>query len=223
MRMIKFAVLGVPLALFVATASNVAHTAPAEHTVRVINTATEPVPVTDAVNLAGAMQAPRSGAGTVGVSGPLAMASSQNSLLFAPIIQPVRQVFSKRFFFSFVDGDATAGETFTIPAGKRFIVEHFSADVQATPRHRVWRLSVVGTADGETISHLFALTRNGTSHVGTTIYTVSQSVRMYLDSEPLSAPSVVADRSTTSGVGDAVVASLTGYLVDCAAAPCPIQ
>lgn len=110
----------------------------------------------------------------------------------------------------------SSGSPFTMPAGKRLVIEQISGTLDLPAGSFPFGASLNGTLGAEYDSFLTTPTASflGSGDI-LSQYRFSQSVRFYSDAPP----SLVFAISGSSGF---VIATATGYLVDCTGA-CPPQ
>ena len=166
-----------------------AQTSPPGPDVRVINTQTNPVPVS-VINFP-------TGTNTVVVS-----SSTNAPLLVRQVDSMVMQPFSfsARVFGS--DGEFSIEQViYTVPTGKRLVLEYIAFDVVLPSGQSVLRTRV---GDANAIPHFV-----GTTSLDNSIFQGSQLVKTYTDRTLL----VIITRNSTAGHMEALVTA-TGYLAD---------
>ena len=188
--------------------------------VEVVNTAANPVPVTGTI-AGGTVQAQQSGAWAVSVAGTptvhLDGAVQIGNTTGAPV--PVfdvacgaRQPFQAFVVDGFQAGEGNVGDraSFTVPAGKRLVIEHVSFQ-EEVPAGQARRVRLDAVADGHPCKHHLLLAREPGFGGGTEDVKASQAVRAYADG----GTSVVfrVARNSTLGV-TSINISVSGYLVD---------
>ena len=126
--------------------------------------------------------------------------------------------FQAEIDFSINDGDAGASGSFTVPAGKRLVIEYASASVSLPLGQRLDFVQVItASASGPTVSAshfltpVFVTDDNTNSEVA-----AAQELRLYAD--PSTTVSVRTARNSLSGPGSAII-SISGHLVDVAQSP----
>ena len=146
--------------------------------VKVVNTATEPVPVSGTVNV-----------GNLGVN-PLPVRDLNN-----PVRQPV-----------FVNG------SYTVPAGKRFVVEYVSLGIEALTQCQAL---IVGVSSSGTLLHVYHPTFVGVALPGPGItsyrYVLSQETRAYVAQNRTVSFEVVSSFGCNP---DLQLIGASGYLLD---------
>jgi hypothetical protein len=205
--------------------------------VKVVNTATQPVPTQaqGTTNIAGTVQAQQSGAWNVGISGtpdvnlasgasvginPSGNTVQVGNTASAPVLvrdvdSPARQPFQD---FNSIDLVAPFGNTervlFTVPTDKRLVIEFISllALMPADQKSTVTLRTFINDGHPSTSfgKSFLVLTAQGTFNA-TDIYTASQPVRIYADP----GTEVFFLVSRTSGTGSAQYqVCISGYFVD---------
>jgi hypothetical protein len=130
-------------------------------------------------------------AGNGTLASPLGVASP---LMVRDLDNPARQPFQ-------VELDQTTF-AFSVPAGKRLVIEFVSARANSAPGFSLLSINVVTTVGGVTLQHPFVPVFVGKNGVDNS-YTVSQPTRLYAD------PGTTVD--ITLGSGTVI---LSGYFVD---------
>jgi hypothetical protein len=146
-----------------------------------------------------------------------APASAQYSSPMRDIDNPARQPFNfgKNLVLSFNTPSQLflSDPSFTVPAGKRLVIETLSIYVALAPGQL--GLVKLGTlAGGVGVTHVFPLTKTYSLSSGEDVYTGLHSIRMYAD--PGSTVFITAERNTVAGIAlDAVFkVVITGYYVN---------
>ncbi|MGH9824247.1 MAG: hypothetical protein ACREDR_13460, partial [Blastocatellia bacterium] len=123
--------------------------------------------------------------------------------------------FQAEIDFDINDGDAGGSGTFTVPAGKRLVIEYASASVSLPQGQRLDFIQVVTTsASGPTLfaGHflvpVFVTDDNTNSE-----FAAAQDLRLYAD--PSTSVTVKTARNSLSGPGSATI-TISGHLVDLA-------
>lgn len=129
--------------------------------VRVINRASEPVPVTGQINI-GSLPAVQ-----LDTNGPLPVTDSDN-----PARQPVQ--------FYLHSNPVSGPTTYEVPAGKRLVIEHISGNAYSS-RNVLW-IEVSTTAGGQGLSHLLPVTKAGLAgNQVDTVFVFAHETRLYAD------------------------------------------
>jgi hypothetical protein len=172
--------------------------------------------------VAGTVSAQQSGAWTVGISGThsvnlnnVSLAQTgglPNVLLVRAVDDPARQPFQQQPILDFADGafaGAYNGQPFSVPAGKRLVLEYIGATVSVPTGNRFsFQISTLfnNTLTGHNIMSTGAMTISGSDQVS-----INQTLHIYADG-----PSSVflgGTRTYATGVLHVPVL-LSGHLVD---------
>ena len=143
------------------------------------------------------------GAGTT--ASPLSIASP---LIVRDLDNPARQPVQKSSFCSAGIGFGCSATIYTVPAGKRLVIEYVSMSANVAPG-LVGQLLVQTILDGELVS--FGLPLSSPSGIGAAGVRVAQALRLYAD--PGTNVVVVGSRDGLVSSADFLFA-LSGYLVD---------
>jgi len=157
--------------------------------VLVLNSPTEPVPVTGSINV-----------GNLGAN-PLPVRDVDNGR------QPFHE--TKSLFLSGSTGQAIT--IFTVPAGKRFIVETVSARTELAPLDAVNRVELITELGNKPVFHGILVSKQGLDLNGQNVFVGTHSIRAYAD------PGTdVQLEFSHSNVSDDAVATMTisGYFID---------
>jgi hypothetical protein len=178
--------LGFLLALFVAVTNSDAQTVTQSKDVNVVNT--------PSVNVAN----------TPGVS---VLNGSGNPVLTRSVDEPARRAFHAEVVLIVPSGLESAVQTFSIPTGKRLVIEYVTL-FSILPSGQTWTDLLVGTAiDGTTVTHHFGPLQSTAAGR----FASDKAVRLYHDSTH---PFVFAGgRSSTAGEAR-IDLTVSGYLVD---------
>ena len=163
-----------------------------------------------------------------GVSRALAQPAVPVRVVNPPPAAPAKQPFQREFFIEVPSGAFSASATFTVPVGKRLVIEF----VGGTTRLSDWelvRLTLRTTAGGETAGHELAPTTYRRGFEGSDpavnpdlVIGFSQLVRIYAD--PGTNVHLTFLRTENREISPAgLAASVSGFLVDCGPDPaCPV-
>lgn len=124
---------------------------------------------------------------------------------------PARQPFQHELQIVVQAGTNGASQTFTVPAGRRLVIEYLAATVAVFPGQKA-HLRITTTAGGTIASYDPPLRALGTWATGFDVRGVSQVVRIYADPGSTVAVIVGSDGGNFPGtIGEFV--ALSGYLV----------
>jgi hypothetical protein len=124
---------------------------------------------------------------------------------------PARQPFQRELQIAIPAGSNGASETFTVPAGKRLVLEYIAATVAVFPGQK-GSLRITNTAGGTLASYDLHLEDEGVGFTGFAIFRVSQQIRIYADPGSTVTVVVGSDGATLPvTIGELV--TLSGYLV----------
>jgi hypothetical protein len=127
------------------------------------------------------------------------------------INNPPRQPFQKEIIVNLIQGSDTGEEfVFTVPAGKRLVVEHASATAFVPVGQKV-RMFLVSRLNSQLTSEALVATPQGIIDNGRDVFVASHPVRLYAGSGDF--VRAVAIRSD-SAVNGFVFFSVAGYLID---------
>jgi hypothetical protein len=120
---------------------------------------------------------------------------------------------------SFGSPEDSHNVSFTVPDGKRLVIESVSINVgvDSGSGQKIVLTAVQAVTNGHLEDYIMAPTFSGTSTSGRDLYTVSQPTTIYADGG--TEVHVFATRNTFTG-GAIMNASVQGHLIDCSAAPC---
>jgi hypothetical protein len=155
-----------------------------------------------------AAAAPASGPG-VTVTNPVS-----NPVPVRDVENPARQPFQQELFLSTPDGLLGANDQFTVPSGKRLVIEFVSFTMNWPAGQLTTRAFInVCNASGNAcpVSFYVPASFQATEFGGTDFFVASSPTRLYAD--PGSVVGVAVRRNVTAGTGLATVA-VSGYLVD---------
>ena len=107
--------------------------------------------------------------------------------------------------------------SFTVPAGKRLVIESVAVFGAVAPGVTLVAIAVQAEVNGQLEDYFIAPTFTGTTTNGNDLYIASQPTTIYADGG--TQVKVFATRNTMTGLG-IMNASVQGYLIDCLAAPC---
>ncbi len=182
--------------------------------VLVVNTAAQPIPVTGSVGITGTanvnvansptVKAQQSGPWTVGISGTanVQVISSVSNPVYVRDVNNALQPFTQEFDLAVASNALTAVSSFTVPAGRRLVIENVSAEAHV-PSGQHARFFV-----DESIGHVIPTAFQG-SLGGQDALAVNAAVKFYFDPGTVFVQ-VVRDQS--GGTGNAFV-TLDGYFV----------
>ena len=158
----------------------------------------------------------------------LALISPNPAVPQAPIIpgvvlvrdvdNPATQPFAMDFDLQFpagssavgFPGDPSGSASFTVPAGKRLVIE-FATAICGLPAGQKCRLGILESESGVDVKHDLAVNAHETWGGVTEILTATQPMRIYI--EPQGSVFVFGRRSDITGTGT-LDFSLSGYFVD---------
>jgi hypothetical protein len=127
---------------------------------------------------------------------------------------PARQPFQQELFLSTPDGLLGANDQFTVPSGKRLVIEFVSFSMTWPAGQVTTRAFInVCNASGNSCPASFYLPASfqATEFGGSEFFVASSPTRLYAD--PGTVVSAAVRRNVTAGTGLATVA-VSGYLVD---------
>jgi hypothetical protein len=146
---------------------------------------------------------------TNGVDHPVPVTSSDD---------PARQAFAFFKNDSWDSGDDSHSVVFTVPAGKRLVIQAVSIQALLDPNGQQLITAVVqAVVNGQIEDYLMAPIFTGKATIGLNVYTVSQPTTIYADGG--TEVRAGAAKSGFSG-GGALNVSIHGYLIDCTVAAC---
>lgn len=180
--------LGIPSPAFAPPPSVVIVANPPSNPVPTVAQGITPVEITNTASV------------TVANTTPLAVRDADN---------PARQPFQSESSESFPAGGDTINVFFSVPAGKRLVVEQVTASIGVLPGQHAL-MNVMTTANGNQVVHFMKPTEQG-EWVGFQVFVVSQPVRFYADAG--TQVRLQVNKNSTVGIGSATV-SLSGYLID---------
>lgn len=130
---------------------------------------------------------------------------------------PVRDVNGHNAFAffendSFDDGDDAHAARFTVPEGKRLVIESLSIEATLPAGQTMILASVQARANGSFFAHHMGPTYHGQTSNNLSMFVVSQERRLYADGGGEVALSWVRNARAGGGITNA---SLVGYLIDC--------
>ena len=106
------------------------------------------------------------------------------------------------------DGDGSANQTLSIPAGKRLVIEYISMTASLAVGQTLVDVFFKATLDGNEVDFRIALAANGSFPISPYTHAIDKPVHIYADSLL-----VTAFRSPGSG-GGSYALRISGYLVD---------
>lgn len=126
--------------------------------------------------------------------------------------QPARQPRQDGFGFAIANGITTQVSLSAVPAGKRLVIESFSADA-SVPSGQTGFFFITTTAGGVSAIHTVPVVQAfaDAAFPGSDALVTAQSIRIYAD--PGTTPSVSFRRSSSAG-GAFCSAFISGYFVD---------
>jgi hypothetical protein len=194
--------------------------------VNVVNTASNPIPTlaqgtttiagnvsvtnTPTVNLASGASVNVTNTPTVNLASGASIGinnTTANPVLVRSVDDAVRQIFQKQVDLIWADGTYGQNTFFSVPSGKRLVIEHVSAIAHDLGQHPTM-FRVTTFAGGQQVIHFLVSSSQGESGRQ---FVASQQMRIYAD--PGTGVVVGADREFNTGTGTATI-SVSGYLVD---------
>jgi hypothetical protein len=118
---------------------------------------------------------------------------------------------------SFNSGDDSHFASFTVPDGKRLVIESVSIQGALDAGQVLVSAAVQAHVNGQLEDYIMAPAFTGTSSSGRDVYAVSQATTLYADGG--TDVKLFGARNTFSGSGILNV-SVAGHLIDCSAASC---
>jgi hypothetical protein len=175
--------------------------------VRVVNTASEPVPVTGEVNVA---SLPAVQVGSL----PAVQLDTSSPLRVVDVDNPARQPFSADKVGGFEAGLLGPNMEVNVPAGKRLVIEFasFQATIPQGQHINFFWVDVLGASGNA--SFYFPAVYQGSDFIGgqnVDLYTASGPTRLYAD--PGSKVTLAMRRNTATGTGLGT-ASISGHFVN---------
>jgi hypothetical protein len=150
--------------------------------------------------------------GEVGIdpAGNTVSVDSSTPLSVSTIDDAARQAFEEAGTVGFATSVATL--EFTVPEGKRLVIEFasFSVDIPTGQQVLEFRIQT------RRVGHLLVPSSTG-AFFGSDHFVASQDLRLYADGG--TTVQLVGRRGTNTGAG-VMYAAVSGYLIDCTAAPC---
>lgn len=107
--------------------------------------------------------------------------------------------------------------SFTVPAGKRLVIQSVAVNGALAPGVKLVGTAVQAHVNGQLEDYIMAPTFTGTTTGGRDFYIASQPATIYADGG--TEVDVFATRDTMTGSG-IMNASVQGYLIDCTAVAC---
>jgi hypothetical protein len=133
------------------------------------------------------------------------------SIPIRDVENPARQPFQRELQITVPAGSNGVAQTFTVPAGKRLVIEFVAASLGLFPGQK-GILLITTTVGGSIASYDLPLTDQGVGFTGFAGFRTSQMVRIYAD--PGSTVTVVVGSDgATFPVAIGELVSLSGYLV----------
>ncbi len=161
------------------------------------------------------VHAQQSGPWTVGLSGEVAISAGE-TLDVRDAEAPARHAFQTELIFSVSPGQQYDLGAFTVPAGRRLVIEQVTVDGFTAPAGRLLA-SVKTSVGGALAQHNLVMQEQGTFN-GAAFLVASQRVRLYAD--PGTDVEVYILQSDPGG--SVIDATVSGYLVECGGGPgCP--
>lgn len=169
--------------------------------VKVINSATEPVPsqITNqpTVKLA-------SGTGVT-------INNTESKPVLTQNVNDGVTPFHQSVSGSFANGSISGSGIIAVPSGKRLVIEFASAFVNVPPGQNVFQIGLSTEIKGERVQHFLSRDAQGPHAGGADTFTASQSLRLYADGDT----SVIFSLARSSGAGSGGFAvTVSGYLID---------
>jgi len=203
--------------------------------VKVVNTASESVPIQGTATVNGTVQAQQNGTWNVGINGTpvVGLDAGNNTVKFdavnntvkidsasplpmRDVENPARQPFQADAPSTgeFPDGMfVTLPMITTIPAGKRLVIEQVSVSGAMIKGQRMVTAGLHISNSGNNVQHFLTVTPQGSGGCCRDVFIASQQVRLYAD--PGTIVSGFATRDVNTGFASAAVSfSISGYLVD---------
>ncbi len=181
--------------------------------VTVVNTPGHPVPVTGVVtgHITGDVNAGQRGPWNVGIIGTPTVQvgnTSGSPVLTRDVDRAAKQSFHTTSFTFMIGGEQNKADTFTVPAGKQFVIELVAAQANILPGQR----ALITLTPGNGSNLPIPLTDQGTYNGGTLeAFVGTQQTNLSFD--PGTNLTYIYNR--TAGEGDAgFFVTLWGYLVD---------
>jgi hypothetical protein len=196
------------ISLFVMTRSNTGYS-DAARDVKVINTASEPVPVTGTTTLSAPVQSQQSGAWNIGIN-----SSASSPLLVRDVDNPARQAFQKSISVTFQDGQSSVDQPITVvPSGKRLVIEQltFRGDVASGRKMRATIRTIVNS---NTAFHQLVLAEElFETHAN---FVTDHTMRIYADALTAVTAEVLvfADSVPSVGFPPTFIVSISGHFID---------
>jgi hypothetical protein len=129
-----------------------------------------------------------------------------------------RQAFSFQDNSGFINGGEGASVTFTVPSGKRLVIEFVSEFVALQSGQRLSRATIQTESNGNPLLSDLLPIFSGTLANGFDDGAAAQDLRLYADAG--TNVILLANRDLTAGTGE-LHAAVSGYLIDCSVAtPC---
>jgi hypothetical protein len=127
-----------------------------------------------------------------------------------PAAQPFNYYATLTWAPSFLFANADKSQTFTVPAGKRLVIEFVSLQSAVPSTDKV----IFARLDTTASSLVLSLTDAGADGNGNEIFTATQRVFSILDPTTTVTPTAYCANSGTGCVGSKVLISVSGYLVN---------
>ena len=145
------------------------------------------------------------------------VSTTASPVLVRDVDNPTAQPFQAQVMGGFADGASTTGDILitTVPAGKRLVIEHFSAFASMAIDQNVVRVGQEVWIDPfSTVILQYRWDTQGHNADGSSAYFVaSESVRFYAYPGPIK---VFAERDSFAGANpNSVTFTISGYLVNC--------
>lgn len=204
----------------------VSQAAPSDKDVVVVNTASQAVPVQTQgvttvagdVNVANTptVLAQQTGQWNVGLSGTPTVQvgnASSSPVLVRDVDNPARQPFQRELDPLVAVGQFTASDLFTVPAGKRLVIEFATASITTAPGTKMW-VRIQTRVNGSTNEHSLLPELQGPfAASGSDFLLAAQSMKIYADPNTQVVAVVnVLGGTANANTGAAVV--MSGHLID---------
>lgn len=157
-----------------------------------------PLPITmgnEALTIGGTVNAAQAGTWNVGLSGTA-------SVQFSP-----EEFFQRGRGTGFLVGDIVAGDTISVPSGKRLVIEYITARIRVPTGQSVRLTLTLDTSSPSSIHYYFPAVAEG-SFFGQDSFGVTEHLRLYAEEEV----TLFAERSGSIGIGNFEFA-ISGYLI----------
>jgi hypothetical protein len=140
--------------------------------------------------------------------------SAVNPVPVRDVDNPARQPFNATFFTDFQNEQVTADVPFiTVPAGKRLVIEHASAQSRFPANDLVSASLLYPALTNGLVEQFLVIHPQGTDHLGNRVFTASEELRAYIAEGGTLRFKVSRDRAGAAVV-DGVGVTVSGYFVD---------